>query len=70
MKTIGKFVAGVAAILFALWGLDSISDALFVPYTTLLTGSSGLVICLARCSQDRTRHGRFALASILDNVAP
>ncbi len=46
MKTIIKFIAGVSAVLFGLWGLDSISDTLFVPYTsgsnlTLVTGGSG-----------------------------
>jgi hypothetical protein len=42
MKTGIKFIAGVTAVVLAFSGVDSISDALFVPYTTLLTGFLGL----------------------------
>jgi hypothetical protein len=42
MKIVLKFIAGFAAILFAFWGISSISDALTVPYTTWLTGVDGL----------------------------
>jgi hypothetical protein len=46
VKTAIKFITGATAILLALWGLDSLSDALFVPYTTLRRALIGLG-CLA-----------------------
>jgi len=42
VKTAIKFITGAAAVLLALWGLDSLADALFVPYTTLRRALMGL----------------------------
>ncbi len=47
MKSIVKVIAGIAAIVFAFWGLNLMSDALFVPYTTLLQGGTGLAFLFA-----------------------
>jgi hypothetical protein len=42
MKTLIKFIAGLAVIILTFWGIDAISDALTVPNTTWLTGAVGI----------------------------
>jgi hypothetical protein len=46
MKTIVKFIAGVAAVLLTLWGIGSIYNALAVPYVSWLQGVVGFVFLL------------------------
>jgi hypothetical protein len=37
-----KIVAGAAAVILTFWGIESISDALTMPYTPWLTGVAGV----------------------------
>jgi len=37
-----KFFAAVAAVVLTFWGVESISDALTVPYAPWLTGVAGV----------------------------